>query len=456
GLFLWRNHSPAQNIVMTFAMLILGGAILLTLPICNKSGLSLNFLDALFTATSASCVTGLVTVITFEQYNVLGQIVIILLIQFGGLGVMTIMATFILMLKNRLTMNEKIAMRDMLNHDYLSDMKGFILDILKYTFIFESIGALLLMIVFIPEFGIISGIWKGIFLSISAFCNAGFDILGANSLIPYQTNPIINFTIMSLIILGGLGFAVWFDLRDKIVESIKKKVKLRKFIRTLAFHSKIVIVMTLILIFVPAIIMFLLEMNNPATFGNLSFFDKIQCALFQSVTLRTCGFASVDYAGLTLGTKFIMIICMFIGGSPGGTAGGIKTTTLAVIIIFMVSTFFGKQDGSIFKRSINKDIVLRAITIFMINIIALSIGIFILCLSEGATLVEIMFECASALATVGLTLGITTGLSTIGKITIISLMYIGRIGAITLLISVIKKGSSNRGITYPNATIIVG
>lgn len=451
----WDKRSPAQNIALSFLLMILIGTILLALPISNADGNWLSVIDALFTATSASCVTGLVSVITAEQFSGFGQVVILILIQAGGLGVMTIMAIFILMLKNKFSMNEKIAMKEMLNHEKISNMKSFVLDIVSYTFFFEAIGLILLASQFIPEFGLEGGLWKALFISVSAFCNAGFDNIASLSLIPYQTNIIINFTVMGLIVLGGLGFAVWFDIRDKVKKGLINKKGLKSVARSLSLHSKIVITMTLCLIIVPALIILAIEWSNPLTLGNLNAFEKIMCCLFQSVTLRTAGFASLNYAGLSMATQFLMVIVMFIGGSPGGTAGGIKTTTLAVVLILVHSKFTNKSLPSIFSRGIDKEIIYRACVIITINILALCLGVFALCISENMTFMELLFEAASAMATVGLTLGITPALTAIGKIIIILLMYIGRIGAITFLISMIGKKHQDH-VVYPTGNIIVG
>lgn len=448
--------SAPQKIALSFVLVILSGTIFLMMPYTNRNGIGLNLLDALFTATSATCVTGLVTVITMEQFNLLGQIVILTLIQIGGLGLMTIAAIFIIQIKTRLSLNDKLLMKEMLNQDSLYEMHNFIRYIIKYTLIFEGIGAILLAIRFIPEFGFAQGTFNSVFIAISAFCNAGFDNLSMTSLMPYASDPLINLTVMSLIALGGIGFTVWFDFAHKIKQLKGKKFRITKLWKILSLHTKIVLIMTGTLILAPAVTFFILEFNNPGTIGTLSLFDKMMACLFQSVTLRTAGFATIDYAFIRPATEFLMIITMFIGGSPGGTAGGVKTTTIAVLLLLVISQLKKGDDVVVFRRSISIHVLIRAITIVMINLITLISGIFILTITENVDFIHIVFEAVSAMATVGLTTGITMGLTAVGKIVIITLMFIGRIGIITLIISILKGKGTPKTITYPCGNVIVG
>lgn len=453
----FKKFTTAQKIAVSFLLVILVGTILLMLPISHQDHQSYPLIDALFTATSATCVTGLVVDITVQEFSGFGQAVIMLLIQIGGLGLMTLMAVFILLLKSRLSMHEKLAMKEMLNQDQVLNMHRFLMDILKYTLIFEGIGMLLLSFRFIPEFGLLQGIFKALFIAVSAFCNAGFDILGSVSLMDYAHDPLVIFTIMALIILGGLGFAVWFDLRDKLKLLLQRQLRWDKLRKSLSIHTRIVLNMTLILILGTAAIIFLLEWNNPDTLGSFTWWQKGMSALFESVTLRTAGFASVNYASLTLASKFLMIIVMFIGGSPGGTAGGIKTTTLAVLIIYIISNLRGHTHTVLFRRTISMDIIVRAMGIFFINMLTLFIGIFLLCMIENQEFIELAFEAVSAMATVGLSLGITSALSVGGKVIIILMMFIGRIGIMTLVLSLVSRGKrSGNTVVYPNGNIIVG
>lgn len=454
----FKKMSPAQKIASSFLLVILTGTLLLMLPISNTDGNFLNPLDALFSATSATCVTGLTVIDISTKFNWFGQTVMMLLIQIGGLGLMTFMAVFLLIIKNRLSMNEKMAMKEMLNQDKVFNMRKFLLDILIYTLVFETIGAILISIRMIPEYGIIDGTFKSIFFAVSAFCNAGFDTLGTISLQGYVHDPLMCITIMALIVLGGLGFAVWFDIRDKIGPLIKREITLRKFSRTLSLHTKIVLILSSCLIVIPGFMIMILEFSNPQTMGGFTIPEKFMSAMFESIALRTAGFTSIDYAGLQPATSLVMMILMFIGGSPGGTAGGIKTTTFAVLIIYMMSMLKGREHTVSFHRKIGKVTIIRAMGIFFINLVALFTGIFLLCIFEQRDFMELCFEAVSAMATVGSSLGITMSLGVAGKIIIILLMYIGRIGISTLILSLTRPKSMDASdkLTYPNGTIIVG
>lgn len=453
-----KKISPAQKIAASFLLVILTGALLLMLPISTKNGDFFSPLDALFISTSATCVTGLSTVTVADTFNLFGQFVILMLIQIGGLGLMTFMAVFVLIIRNRLSMNEKIVMKEMLNQSHVVNMKRFLLDILYYTLFFESCGAVLIAFRMIPRYGLLDGGFKAIFLSISAFCNAGFDTLGSISLQGYVHDPLMCFTIMALIVLGGIGFAVWFDIRDKIKPLLSKKISFAKFKHSLTLHTKVVIVVTLLLIFIPALIILLLEYNNSATMGNFNIFEKMMTATFESIALRTAGFSSINYGGLHPATDLLMMAVMFIGGSPGGTAGGIKTTTLAVIVIYMISVLKGRDQAVMLKRTIRDGIVIRAMGIFFMNLIVLFTGIFLLNIFENQPFLSLAFEAGSAMATVGASLGITAALGVGGKLVIILLMYIGRIGISTLILSLMKPKvvDSSMKISYPNGNIIVG
>lgn len=451
-----KKAPPARRIATSFLGVILVGAILLSLPISNNNGEFFNFVDALFTATSATCVTGLVTVVTMEQFNLFGQIVIMFLIQIGGIGLMTLVATFLVVLRSRLSLNDKVAIKEVMNQANINNFRSFLKGIVKYVLILEGIGALLLMFVFVPEFGGAEGVFKSIFISISAFCNAGFDNLTATSLIPYQTNVIVSVVIMALITLGGLGFVVWFDVHDKILRWFRKEVNFRHFISSLSLHSKVAIIATIALIVFPAIVFFIVEFNNPETFGHLSVPDKIMNAFFTSITLRTAGFATIPLNFAQMSSQLLMIICMFIGGSPGGTAGGIKTTTLAVILICVARSLRGKSRTNLFNRHISRNIIVRATTIMAVNLIVLLSGIFILSITENFSFMDICFEATSALATVGLTLGITPMLSVGGKLVIIMLMYVGRIGIMTFIMSIVREDTKSDSFHYAEGHVIVG
>lgn len=454
----FKKLTPSQNIAVSFLIVIVFGAFLLMTPIANTDGEWHNILNALFTSTSATCVTGLTVSVTAEQYTFFGQLVIMLLIQIGGLGLMTLVATFLIVMKTKLSVQNKIALKEMLNQTSFSNMKSFIVGICRYTLFFESIGFIILAFVFVPEKGFIDGLWNALFTSVSAFCNAGFDIIGSHSLAPYLTNPIVNWTIMGLIVCGGLGFAVWFECKDKIVKILKREMSFRKAKHSLTLHSKLVILSTLIMMILPAILILLVEWDNPATIGKLNVWEKIQASMFESITFRTAGFATFDNGLMEPATKFLGMLCMFVGGSPGGTAGGVKTTTVAVILACVICRLRNYDRTDVYGRHISRQIIVQATMIILANILVLFTGIFVLSIFEPFDFNQICFEATSALATVGLTTGITSQLSVLGKIVIILLMYIGRIGIMTVLISLTnrRKSSDKKCLVLPEGHVMVG
>ena len=455
----FKKLSPAQKIASSFLLVILSGTLLLMLPISNKNFQFLNWLDALFTATSATCVTGLSVFTVADQLNWFGQLILLLLIQVGGLGLMTFMAVFILIVKNRLSMNEKIAMKEMLNQDRVVNMRKFLLDILYYTLFFEAVGAILISFRMIPRFGLVDGSFKAVFLAVSAFCNAGFDTLGSVSLQEYVHDPLMCLTIMALIVLGGLGFAVWFDIRDKVGPLLHRRITFKKFRHSLSLHTKIVLSVSLFLIIIPGLLIMLVEFTNSRTLGDFNIFEKLMTAMFESIALRTAGFTTINYAGLKPATDLLMMVVMFIGGSPGGTAGGIKTTTIAVLVIYIISSLKGREHTVVLHRKIGRGIIIRAMGIFFINLVVLFTGIFLLNIVEQKPFLSLSFEAVSAMATVGSSLGITTSLGVGGKLIIIFLMYVGRIGISTLILSLTRNKpnrNSDNKVSFPNGNIIVG
>lgn len=447
---------PTRQIALSFLGVIFIGSLLLSLPIANK-GQPTHYINHLFVATSATCVTGLVPYPTVSQYSLFGQIVIIVLIQIGGLGFLTFLTLIYITAKKRLSFTSKLVMQEALNINTLNNLPRFLRNVVSYTFIFETIGAIILSTQFIGDYGLLKGIYMGIFHSVSAFCNAGFDIIGDSSLVPYSANIVVNLTICSLIILGGLGFCVWFDVGNKVKEGYELKKSLKGILKSLELHSKIVLTMTLTLLLSGTIFFFVFEYQNPKTIGNMSLPNQILVSFFQSTTLRTAGFATIDCSNLMLVTKALMCIYMFIGGSPAGTAGGVKTVSLAIIIAVMHSVFKGEDHVNIFKRRIENDLLKRTISIFMISLGLVFLGILILCITENHDFIDLCFEVFSAFATVGLTAGFTPGLSFVGKIVIITLMYIGRIGPITMVLSFMRKSQKNNGkMIFPKGEIIIG
>lgn len=443
--------NPSQMMVVGFAAVILIGAILLSLPIATQTGERTSFLDSLFTATSAVCVTGLVVVDTATHWNFFGQIVIIILIQTGGLGFMTITTLFSLIVKKRINLKERLLIQESLNQIDLSGLVKLTRYILLMTFVIEGIGALILSTVFIPQFGFIRGSWYSIFHAISAFCNAGFDLMGNvtgpySSLMYYVNNTTITLAISALIILGGLGFPVILD--------IVKNKKISK----LNMHSKIVLISTSILIVVGMLFILIVEYKNVGTLGNLSLKGKILASLFQSVTIRTAGFATIDLTILHQATLFIMMIFMFVGASPASTGGGVKTTTIAVLILTVKSFLLGKEDIEVFGRRITSSTVRKSVGIFFVGVLAVLTGILLIVLIEPEfDLLEASFEVVSALATVGLSIGGSSNLTSIGKLLIVIYMFMGRVGLLTIFLALVAKNTVNKQqIRYPEGRIIVG
>ncbi len=444
--------STTHIIMLSFLVVILVGSLLLALPISSASGEAVAWLDALFTATTATCVTGLVTLPTVTTWSVFGQVVILVLIQVGGLGVITIMSALMILLHKRMGITDRLLIQDAFNLNSLSGIVRFVKRVLWGTFLVEGIGALLYMIVFVPEFGP-RGIWISVFTSISAFCNAGIDIIAENSLCNYATNPIINTVTSLMIILGGIGYIVWWDVAGLGKDLAEKK---RRGFRNLSLHSKIVIATTFILICGGGLLIFVFEYNNPLTIGNLSVFDKIQVSLFQSVTTRTAGFASIPQQNLTNASSFLCLLLMFIGGSPVGTAGGVKTVTVAVLIASVSATIQGKHEVSLFNRSISKQAVSKAVAVIAMSFAIMAASTLLLYSVSNADTMDVLFETISATATVGLTRDLTPRLDAAGKAIIIGTMYLGRVGPISLALALNSKSKHQNIIKNPTEEICVG
>lgn len=434
--------------MLSFLIVILLGSLLLALPVSSASSKPVPYLDALFTATTATCVTGLVTLPTVTTWSVFGQVIILILIQVGGLGVITIMSALMILLHKRMGIGDRLLLQDAFNLNSLSGIVRFVKRVLLGTFLVEGIGALLYMTVFIPEFGM-KGIWISVFTSISAFCNAGIDIIGENSLCDYATNPIINMVTSLLIILSGIGYIVWWD----VMGLADRK---RRGLRNLSLHSKIAITTTLILIFGGGILIFLFEYRNPLTIGNLSLMDKVQVSLFQSVTTRTAGFATVPQQNLTNATSILCLLLMFIGGSPVGTAGGIKTVTFAVLVVSAMATVQNKQEVTLFNRNISKQTVNKAVAVTMMSFVILFTSTILLSAVTSADVLDIFYETVSATATVGLTRDLTPHLNDAGKAIIIVTMYLGRVGPISLALALNSNKKKQNIIKNPTEDISVG
>ncbi|QEK13640.1 Trk family potassium uptake protein [Crassaminicella thermophila] len=423
------------------------GGILLSLPIASNNGHSVGFINAIFTATSAVCVTGLVVVDTGTYWTVFGQTVIILLIQIGGLGFMTMATFFAIIFGKKITLRERLVMQEALNQFNISGIVRLTQYVLITTFTIEGVGALLLSFKFIPMYGISKGIGLSIFHAISAFCNAGFDLIGGfRSLTPFADDLLINVVICFLIITGGLGFTV-------IVEILQKR-NFKKF----SLHAKLVLYITGILLLLGFVAVFILEYNNPDTLGKLTFKGKLLSAMFHSVTPRTAGFNTLPTDKLTTATIFITMVFMLIGGSSGSTAGGVKTTTAGVIVWTIISIIKGKDDTEVFNRRIPRDIINRSLAVVGIAMLLVIFVTMILSITEkGHSFIEIFFEATSAFGTVGLSLGITPKLTWIGKIVLSLTMFAGRVGPLTIALALARQQQKNKGlIKYPEERVIVG
>lgn len=449
--------------VLSFVFIILLGSLLLSLPISNleNTGNDVSYLNHLFVATSATCVTGLVPYPLASQYTTFGFIVIATLIQIGGLGVMTLFAFILTLLKEKLYQSEKRLLHDTLNTSSLSEIPRFLHKIFKYTFTFEMIGFILLAFKFVPKLGVSKGLFSSLFLSISAFCNAGMDSFSMNSLIDYVNDPLINFVIPMLIIMGGLGFSVWFDLSSSFKKMSKTfhKGDIIYALKHLQIHTKLVLLMTSALIIFGFVSTYLIEFNNPNTLGPLNALEKMYPAFFTSITLRTAGFATLDMGLCRPASLFIMIFLMLIGGSPGGTAGGIKTTTMLVIIITIVTLAKDESaDINIWRRRITTKTFMRSMIIASYYFVFLFIALMILLVSDPElSLMTLMYEATSAIATVGLSMNATGLLSEVGRFVIICLMLFGRVGPMSIVLFMMRNHKVKKGsIHYPHADVLIG
>ena len=453
--FLHIKMTTTRIIALGFLAGIFLGGFLLWLPISSKSGQTISFQDALFVATTSLCVTGLTPVTMAEQWNYFGQAVVLILMQFGGLGVITFTTTVLLLLGKRITLKERMLIQDSYNLDSVSGVVKLMKRIIRGTLLIEFLGALLYSFVFIPKYGIADGIWKSIFHSVSAFCNAGLDLLGSNSLMSYQTNIIMNVATMLLIILGGLGFPVWWNISDIVKKVIRKEFGLRDAWMKLNVHSKLVLTMTMALVFGGGFLFLLFEYQNPATIGNLSLGNKVMASLFESVTLRTAGFQTIAQENLTEASTVLAIIFMFIGGSPSGTAGGVKTVTMLILVLSMLAAVKGNDEVRAFHRKISDNYVRRAVAVIVVFFVTLLSVTMILTLTEDGSLTDIFFEATSAMATVGLTRGFTGTLSVTGKWVIILAMYLGRIGPITMALAFNAKKYEGKK-SFAEGKVIIG
>lgn len=430
-----RRISSVQIIVFGFLMVILVGAILLWLPISSVSGTFTSPVDALFTATTSVCVTGLTTVTTASHWSIFGKLVILILIQLGGLGVVCVGIGLMLIMKKRITMRERLLIQTAYNLENIDGMVRIIKNVSLGAFAAEGLGAVFYAFVFVPDYGWAKGIWYSIFHSASAFCNAGIDLLGDSSLWVYRDNILINVVTMVLIVTGGIGFIVWWDIKKIFEQSTHIRKWRGQLFKRLSVHSKVAVITTLICIMAGAALIFISEYNNPYTIGGMNTGHKIMSSLFESVTTRTAGFAAIPQNLFKDTTYIVLLILMLIGGSPMGTAGGLKTTTLALVFFSVRSTVKGRKDTEIFGRKIGSENIKTALAVLSIISAIVFLSIFILAAIEPFSLKDIAFEAVSAMSTSGLTRGITPMLSTAGKIIICLVMFAGRIGPISLVMA---------------------
>ncbi|NFK30993.1 Trk family potassium uptake protein [Clostridium botulinum] len=437
--------NPVQILAIGFVILIFVGGLLLSLPMSSASGESTNFLDALFTSTTASCVTGLVVKDTGTYWSTSGQVIILILIEIGGLGFMSF-ATFIAMLfGKKITLKNRLVMQEAMNTLSIQGLVKMLRYVMGITFSIQILGAFILSTQFVPEFGLKKGIFYSIFHSVSFFCNAGIDLIGNfESLTRYYNKPVVLLTVSSLIVIGGLGFTVLHEIYNF------------KGVKRLSSHTKLVFLITAALIILGTISIFALEYTNVNTIGNMNLKDKIVNSILASITPRTAGVNSIPIDDMRTASKFFTIILMFIGGSPGSTAGGLKTTTFGVIILTVICVIKGKEDTELFGRRFPKELVYKALSILLIGMTLVIVVTKILTITEpNESLTSLLYEATSAFGTVGLTTGLTQRLSTMGKGIIIIMMYLGRVGPLTVALALTKRRKRTL-YKYPEAKILIG
>ena len=448
----WLNRkltrlSTTRLIALVFAAIILTGTLLLMTPAASRSGVSCSFRGALFTATSATCVTGLTLFDTWSQWSAFGQAVILALIEIGGLGFMSAASIFVFVLRRRVGMKQRLVMAQSLSVEDMSSVVDLQKVVLKGSLSIQAIGAVILFLRFWPEVGVTRAAWWGVFHSISAFCNAGFDIMGVfhpgSSVMPYNTDYIVCLTLMALVVLGGLGFFVWEEV-----------ARVRRF-QKLSVYTKLVLIITGSLLLFGTVSFAILEWDNPATLGGMSWHHKLLNAAFQSVTVRTAGFIAVDQAALTEAGKAVSIVLMLIGGSSGSTAGGMKTVTILVMILFLAARARGRETVTVFKKTIPNSQVLDALTIASVMIgLAVFGGVFISATS-GFSFTDALYESASAIATVGLSAAGTANMSVLSQYLIIVYMYFGRVGVLTIALGFLEDKKAER-YRYAETKLMIG
>ncbi|MCR4830249.1 MAG: potassium transporter TrkH [Pseudobutyrivibrio sp.] len=451
-----KKISSVQLIPLSFLFAIVMGGLILMLPISSATGQWTNPLIALFTSTTSTCVTGLVVVDTYNYFSIFGQVIILCLIQIGGLGIITVISMIMLITQKKFSLGDRKMLQESLNLDTDVGILRILIRISKDVFKVELVGAILYSIVFIPDFGVAKGIWYSVFHSISAFCNAGIDIIGDSSLIAYKENPLVMITTMLLIILGGLGYVVWFDMSEKIKAGIKKGFTPVQIFKRFEEHTKLVVTVTSVLIVSGALFFFVAEYNNYGTIGDLSLFHKIMNSFFESITLRTAGFCSFPQENMTDFSCLMSYMLMFIGGSPIGTAGGVKTVTIFLAVLNVVSYIRGDDQSIVFHKRVTEESMRKATVIVSVAAFTIIVLTLALIITNPINIQDALYEVISASATVGLSRGLTSNLNKIGQILIIIAMYLGRIGPISLAIFFAGRGHHKSKCRYTEGDFFVG
>lgn len=444
-----RNPEPTRYMVLGFLGIILLGGALLSLPVSSNDGTYTPFINALFTSTSATCITGLIVYDTYTHWSIFGRTVIICLIQIGGLGFMTFTGLFSLVMRRGTGLKSRMLMAQSLNLFDMNDVLKMIKTVIVGTFTFEGLAAVVLSVRFIPEYGLLGGIGRGVFISISAFCNAGFDLMGNtepfSSLTAYSGDLVVNFTVMALIFIGGLGFFVWSEIYE--VRSFKK----------LSVFSKLVIVVSFGLLIFGALCFFIFEYKNPETMADMSFRDKLLVSFFQSITARTAGFNTINLGGMKEISIVIMCMLMFVGGASGSTAGGVKVGTVTVVAYAVLSAIKGESHVNVMNRRFSRDIVMQAFALISVSFAVIITGTLIVSAVDGVPFISSLFEVTSAFCTVGVTIGITPSLSPLSLCLLMILMFLGRVGLMTATYSIfIRRTKVSNKIQYPEVKMIIG
>ncbi len=447
-----KRLSATQIIMLGFLAAIIAGTLLLALPVSSASGKAVAFEDALFTATTSVCVTGLVTLTTASAWSFFGQAVILVLVQIGGLGIITVTAGVLMASDRKMRLPDRLLVQEAFNLNSLAGQRAFVKKVIAGTFAVEGAGALLYMTAFVPRFGW-RGVWASVFNSVSAFCNAGLDVISENSLCDFAVDPVVNLVTSVLVILGGIGFIVWWDVIRVFRERRDHKLNPLK---RLSLHSKIALSATGILLIAGTAAFLLFEYDNPQTIGAFSFPHKLQAAFFQSMTTRTAGFASVSQKGLSNASAVTALLFMFIGGSPVGTAGGVKTVTLAVILAAAFSSVTSRSETVLFRRRIAPAAVKRALAVVAMSFAITFISTVAVCATSSFDPLDVLYETVSATATVGLSRGLTASFGTVQKLIITATMYLGRVGPISLAVAFNLRRENKNAVKDPTEEISVG